>query len=243
MNARSLRRAQERKERKLARKAQTPAAAVAAPAIPTQISAARLAANQANARLSSGPKSIEGKTKVSLNAVKTGLTGRTVLLPSDDADEYRAHIDSFARRWSPVGHAECSLVQSLADIEWRLNRIQGIEMAIYAKGRMEFADQVDDPELIDLETYLRYEKQVKNLHLQESRLRRNREKDTAELRRLQQERAQSEEENQPRTAKLPSVPAPTPLVGFEFSNAIHDQPLTAQTAPLGPPAPAALAVR
>jgi hypothetical protein len=242
MNARSLRRAQERKERKLAGKAQ-PATAVVAPAIPTQISAARLAANQANAQLSPGPKSIVGKAIVSLNAVKTGLTGRTVLLPSDDADEYRAHIDSFASRWSPVGHAECSLVQSLADIEWRLNRIQGIEMAIYAKGRMEFADQVDDHELIDLETYLRYEKQVKNLHLQESRLRRNREKDTAELRRLQQERAQSEEENQPRTAKAPSVSVPTPLVGFEFSNAIHDQVLIEQTASLEPQAMTALAAR
>ena len=230
MNARSLRRAQERKERKLARKAQPPSAAVVAAAIPTQISAAKLAANQANALLSSGPRSIEGKAKVSLNAVKTGLTGRTVLLPGDDADEYRAHIDSFTARWSPVGDAECSLVQSLVAIEWRLHRIQGIEMAIYAKGRLEFAGEFDDQGMIDLETYLRYEKQLKNLHLQESRLRRNREKDTAELRRLQQERLEKEQENDSQAAEPPSVPVLVPSVGFEFSNALHDRPAALQPA-------------
>lgn len=224
MNARTLRRAQERKERKLARKALTGTVAVGDLAMPNQISAAKLAANQANARLSSGPKSIEGKARVSLNAVKTGLTGRTVLLPSEDAGEYRTHIDSFITRWSPVGDSESSLVQSLADVEWRLNRIQVIEMAIYAKGRVEHADQLDDPNMSDLETYLRYEKQLKNLHLQESRLRRNREKDTAELRRLQGERAEKEPENQPHTAGRSCLPVRTPLLGFEFSNAPYEQP-------------------
>jgi hypothetical protein len=45
------------------------------------ISASQLAANRANAQLSSGPQTPEGKAKSCLNAVKTGLTGRTVLLP------------------------------------------------------------------------------------------------------------------------------------------------------------------
>jgi len=44
-----------------------------------QISEARLAANQANAQLSTGPTSVTGKAASSLNALKTGLTGRTVL--------------------------------------------------------------------------------------------------------------------------------------------------------------------
>src|SRR4051812_41110289 len=41
----------------------------------------RLAANRANARRSTEA----GKATSSLNAVKTGLTGRTVLLPHEDA--------------------------------------------------------------------------------------------------------------------------------------------------------------
>ena len=47
--------------------------------------AAQIAANQKNSQLSTGPTSEAGKAKSSLNAVKSGLTGRTVLLPTDDA--------------------------------------------------------------------------------------------------------------------------------------------------------------
>jgi len=48
----------------------------------------RLAANRANSLLSTGPRTDDGKRKCSLNAVKTGLTGVTVLLPAADAADY-----------------------------------------------------------------------------------------------------------------------------------------------------------
>ena len=51
--------------------------------------AAQIAANQANAQSSTGPKSEDGKNRSSLNALKTGLTGRTVLMPGDDAKAYQ----------------------------------------------------------------------------------------------------------------------------------------------------------
>lgn len=52
---------------------------------PQSISLNRLAANRANAPLSTGPATAEGKAKSALNALKTGLTGKTVLLPNEDA--------------------------------------------------------------------------------------------------------------------------------------------------------------
>jgi hypothetical protein len=61
----------------------------------TMSSEAQLAANRQNSQLSTGPKTEAGKAKSSLNAVKTGLTGRTVLLPSDDAAAYEAHVARF----------------------------------------------------------------------------------------------------------------------------------------------------
>jgi hypothetical protein len=45
----------------------------------------QLAANRTNAQLSTRPRSDEGKHKSALNAVKTGLTGITILLASSDA--------------------------------------------------------------------------------------------------------------------------------------------------------------
>ncbi len=155
---------------------------------------AQITANQRNAQLSTGPTSPEGKGKSSLNAVKTGLTGRTVLLPSDDAAAYEAHIASFFSTYKPVGEQEQHLVQSLADTEWRLLRIPALEFGIYAVGRIELAAEYaqEDPhvrnQLIEAKIFLLYQRQLNNLSIQENRLRRQREKDAATLRERQETR-------------------------------------------------------
>lgn len=190
---------------------------------------ARLKANRANAQLSTGPRTPEGKANSCLNAVKTGLTGRTVLLPNEDAAPYQEHLAKYVQELDPVGVRESLLVQAIADTEWRLLRIPALEMAIYARGRSQFAealsheDLVARPGLIELETFLTYEKQLRNLQLQEARLRRHREKDMAELRatqkaRIAEERAQLADAAALYTAALhdgrPFDPADH---GFEFS--------------------------
>ncbi|MBV8573244.1 MAG: hypothetical protein JO319_21690 [Acidobacteriaceae bacterium] len=155
----------------------------------------QITANQANAQLSTGPTSETGKLRSSLNAVKTGLTGRTVLLPGEDAAAYTQLVESFFKHWSPEADAERNLVQALADTEWRLQRIPSLEMGIYAIGRLECAELFPDEDeavrkhLVEAKVLLAYERQLKNLSLQENRLRRQREKDTAALRELQESRA------------------------------------------------------
>ena len=125
--------------------------------------------------------------------MKTGLTGRTVLLPSDDVAEYERHLAAYAEEFAPVGLLETNLVQSIADTDWRLRRIPALESALFAKGRIEFADLFNEqdlaarPHLIDAHTFIAHEKQIRNLQLQEARLTRRREKEIAELRRLQNE--------------------------------------------------------
>ncbi len=159
---------------------------------------AQIAANQKNAQLSTGPTSPEGKAKSSLNAVKTGLTGRTVLLPGEDAAAYEAHIAAYFTRHQPAGDEERNLVQSLADTEWRLLRIPALEMSIYALGRLELAAEFaqQDPavqiHLIEAKIFLTYQRQLNNLSIQESRLRRQRDRDAAALRELQQARKEQQ---------------------------------------------------
>ena len=138
------------------------------------------------------PRTEEGKAKSALNALKTGLTGRTVLLFAEETPAYQHHLAAFEEEYRPVGLRECELVQSIADTFWRLARIPALETAIFAKGRLEFADLFEEPHLIDAHTFLTYEKQIRNLHLQEARLVRRREKETAELRSLQQQRKEGE---------------------------------------------------
>ena len=155
---------------------------------------AQLAANRANAQLSTGPTSPEGKSKSSLNAVKTGLTGRTVLLPSDDAAAYQAHVDRILAQWQPADDTERALTQTLADTEWRLLRIPSLEAGIYALGRLEFKEKFAEESesvrasLIDAHTFLSYRKDLNNLSIQENRLLRLRENTTTALRNTQEER-------------------------------------------------------
>jgi len=155
---------------------------------------AQIAANQHNAQLSTGPTSETGKTTSSRNALKTGLTGRTVLLPAEDAALYEAHLNQFVKRFSPVGDDERNLVQSLADTEWRLMRIPSLEMGIYAVGRVELAELFPHEEpairqhMIEAKVLLTYKRDLSNLSIQETRLRRHREKDLAALKELQDER-------------------------------------------------------
>jgi hypothetical protein len=170
--------------------------------------AAQVTASRLNGGLSHGPTSEEGKATSSLNALKTGLTGRTVLLPSEDAALYEAHLAQFRDRYQPVGDQELALVQSLADTNWRLARIPSLEMGIYALGRLEFADLFPDYDegsrkiLIEAKTFLASQRQLVNLGVQEGRLRRQAEKDLAALKALQEPRLQKTQSRLNEAAKL-----------------------------------------
>jgi hypothetical protein len=155
----------------------------------------QLAANRANSQLSTGPTSPEGKAKISHNAVKTGLTGRTVLLPSDDVAAYQVHVERIVKQFAPETDEERRLSQSLADTLWRLDRIPALEAGIYAIGRRElaaqFADENDETvrkAMIEAQVLMTYRRDLNNLSVQEARLRRQYEKDEAELKRLLAER-------------------------------------------------------
>lgn len=155
---------------------------------------AQITANQANSKHSTGPHTEEGKAKSSLNAVKTGLTGRTVLLPGDDIEAYQQHVAGLEAQYQPATDAEKLLVQTIADTEWRIARLPALEAGIYALGRLEFATQFEHedpavrPALLDAKTFLAYHRQLNNLTVQENRLRRQREKSIAELKQLQADR-------------------------------------------------------
>ncbi len=209
MTARSIRRALERKQEKLARKsARQNAFATEAAAAP-------------EAAIPSEPKT--PKNSASLNAVKTGLAGRTVLLPAADVAGYERHVAMYEEEFRPSGAQECGLVQSIAAITWRLGRIPALEMAIFAKGHLEFADLFEEhepslrPSLIELHTFMVYEKQLRNLQLQEARLARRREKETAELCRLQHEREQRDARELDSATKHHGKPSDSTANGFEFS--------------------------
>jgi hypothetical protein len=206
-------------------------------------SPARLEANRANAQLSTGPATPEGKAKSSLNAVKTGLTARAVLLSPEDAIAYQQHLDRHFTRYAPATDDEKSLVQSIADTEWRLLRIAPLEAGIYALGRRKLAHFFEDEQdpaareaLIQAEVFIAYRKDLGNLALQERRLRNQRAADVAQLMSLQKERLDKRAQDFKRAEKLYKsaqslgIPFDPAYFGFVFSvqeieaQMIRDQP-------------------
>src|SRR5271169_4476851 len=96
--------------------------------------AARSEINRANAQHSTGPKTPEGKQRSSLNALRHGLTGQIVVMPSEDLHAYQLHLESFTTEYHPVGATEANLVQALADASWRLNRVAALETNLLMLG-------------------------------------------------------------------------------------------------------------
>jgi hypothetical protein len=106
----------------------------------TQPKPARIAANRINAQMSTGPRTPEGPAVSSVNALKHGLTGNTVLLASDDAQACQQRLDTYVEQYRALTLEERRLVQSPDDADWRLDRILHLESTIYARGRVELAD-------------------------------------------------------------------------------------------------------
>src|SRR5450755_3358793 len=91
---------------------------------------AQAAANLANAQFSTGPTSDAGKAASSQNALKHGLTAKTILLPGEDEEAYRTMCAGMKKNLGPVSVPEQELVQLLCDTQWRLQRCGRIEAAI-----------------------------------------------------------------------------------------------------------------
>jgi hypothetical protein len=87
-------------------------------------------ANRLNAQKSTGPRTPEGKVKVSQNAVTHGLTAFRPVLANENPQEYTLFRDDFFRHHTPVGILEESLAQRAADTLWRLQRAQDYETAV-----------------------------------------------------------------------------------------------------------------
>jgi hypothetical protein len=93
--------------------------------------------NRRNAQKSTGPKTLEGKAAVRLNALKHGLLSRQTLLP----DEEEADLVEFSERvhfqLQPEGDLEALFVDRIIAAAWRLRRVLSVEAAIYEEDRFD----------------------------------------------------------------------------------------------------------
>ncbi|HEY3453104.1 MAG TPA: hypothetical protein VGK64_00780 [Bryobacteraceae bacterium] len=163
----------------------------------------QLAANRANSQLSTGPTSSQGKAKVS------------------SAGRFAARCARFK-----IGRPE--------NRSHRPHRPPAIGRAVGRRGlAAEFADEEDEvvrKAMIEAQVFLTYRRDLNNLSIQEARLRRQYEKDEAELKRRIADREQVAKTRDAgehrrwqnaiqnyRSARLLGVPFDPAEIGFEFS--------------------------
>ena len=88
----------------------------------------QIAANQANAQKSTGPKTPEGKAKSSLNHLSHGLASSATIVPGEDPAEFKALLYDLSSEHQPITPTEQILVEKMAISQWlslRAFRLQG----------------------------------------------------------------------------------------------------------------------
>src|ERR1700680_1235647 len=88
-------------------------------------------ANRRNAQKSTGPKTPEGKSAVSMNALRHGLRARTVVLPGEDPTEFHQLCDDLQAEWTPQSRTEQFYVEQMAVSQWKLTRMEVVEVNIF----------------------------------------------------------------------------------------------------------------
>ncbi len=85
--------------------------------------------NSANAQLSTGPRTTEGKQKVSQNARKLGLFVSDATVEQEDPNEFAELLAGYTAEYCPLTCSEIELVRQLTVATHRLRRLDRIETA------------------------------------------------------------------------------------------------------------------
>jgi len=197
-------------------------------------SAKQIAANRANARRSTGPRTPQGKAIVRLNAVKDGLTGQLTIVPRSEYSTYVTLERRMTASLNPIGEQELQLASRIVRDTWRLHRLAANEENLYALGLIENeAALTSDPSLSvalsNAQTFRDRSRDFDRSSLCEQRLNRSLHKNYALFRELQKERNRPPMNHIPRTRKFKEHPVagfPKPADynehGFVFADCIAE---------------------
>jgi len=95
-------------------------------------SPARIEANRRNAKASTGPKSPEGKQRVSQNARKHGFRSESVILTPTQRAEIETHTQFFAADFPHLNRQHPALFLQLGTAWWYLQQFNKLEDPCYA---------------------------------------------------------------------------------------------------------------
>jgi hypothetical protein len=91
----------------------------------------QIEANRRNSQQSTGPTSVTGKAVSSMNALKTGIHAKSLVLPSEKVADLEQLIDEFYQSHQPTTPDARSFVDDLIRCEWTLRRLDTAETQMW----------------------------------------------------------------------------------------------------------------
>src|SRR5271157_1578311 len=86
----------------------------------------KVAANRANAKFSTGPRTERGKRAARLNAVKFGFSSEELIIPVCDGEEalekYKSLLNGVQQDLRPAGYIQTWYAELIAETMWRFRR-------------------------------------------------------------------------------------------------------------------------
>jgi hypothetical protein len=177
-------------------------------------SSAQVLANRDNAKLSTGPKTAEGKLASSRNSSRHGLTGNQIVMPGEDAAAYEELRQGMHDSWKPANEPELVLVDQIAAASWRLMRALRVETAVLEK----LAEGSDNPDAAIAAALLERPKDVARIQRYVTSAQNAFYKAMAELTRLQKARQAAEHEAALMESYVAAAPTPRNYVSQEAAS-------------------------
>ena len=141
--------------------------------------AARKSANASNARLSTGPRTPQGKSRSSQNARTHGLTAAGLTIGPEDREQFQALLAGFQSDVAPQGAIQQTLFDALVAAAWKLGQIRRMETELCSRAAT-LLDLLHDNDL---------QSKLDRLARHYSRIERTFHRSLKELKALQTERA------------------------------------------------------
>src|SRR3954447_9525080 len=109
-----------------------------------EVSEAQLAANRANAKRSTGPRSPEGKARSKFNRVIHGCYSDEAILPGEDGDALEHRLTTWAAELGAATEPERYAAARAVHASWKLDRCQRAEAQILTRQVHDAEEGYDD---------------------------------------------------------------------------------------------------
>jgi len=170
-------------------------------------------ASRLNSLHSTGPRTDAGKQRSSMNALKSGIDAKTIVLPNESQDDYNQLVTEWHGEHQPTTCAARAIVDRLVAGEWIFRRLFQLQSTIILRYLKNTSPRIIDQNFPVEEAFHQKENSLIRIQAQVNHINRNFHKDLDQLNFLKAQAELAAQPAEPEPAAEPAAaPAPAPEV-------------------------------